>query len=107
MHLRRECNSPEKRQRGAKTDDAKCGHAFWREPTKMAALQNRRVKQPDPKSGPDLHARQWMAGKKTTHDSQRVKRKPPPKQTGDGSEQISQRGQMIKNRMQVMCFELA
>src|SRR6266436_133271 len=73
----------------------------------MTALQNRRVKQPDYKSGADLHAWQWMAGKKTTHNSQRVKRKPPPKQPGDGSEQISQRRQMIKNRMQVMCFELA
>src|SRR5215216_2285558 len=73
----------------------------------MAALQNRGVKQPDSKSSPDLHTRQWMPGKKTTHDPERVKRKPPPKQTRDGSEKISQWRQMVKNRMQVMCLELA
>jgi hypothetical protein len=51
----------------------------------MTALYNHRVKQPDSNSGHDLHARQWMAGKETAYNAQRVEHKAPPEQPGDGS----------------------
>src|SRR5438105_9851072 len=73
----------------------------------MAPLQDRRIKQPDPNGGDDLNARQWVAGKKTAHNTQRVKREAPPQQSGDGCIKVCQRWQMIKNRMQLMRLKLA
>ena len=73
----------------------------------MAALQNRCVKQPDPDGGYHLHARQRVTGKKTAHNTQRVKPQTPPQKPGNSREKICQRRQMIKNRMQLMRLKLA
>jgi len=72
----------------------------------MAGLQDDPVQQPDSNSSHCLDARQRMAGKKTAQYTQRVKRKTPPQQAGDGSKQVSQRRQMVKNRMQLARLEL-
>src|SRR6266566_8501960 len=106
-HLRGERDSPEKRQRGAKSDDAKRGYAFRREAAKMSALQNRRIKRPDGNGGHHLHARQWSPGKKPAHNPKCIKGKTQPKQSRDGRKKIGQRREMIKNGMQLMRLELA
>src|SRR5204863_7196110 len=54
----------------------------------------------------DLYARQWMARKKSAYHTQRVECETPPKQPGNSSKKISQRRQVIKNRMKLMCLEL-
>src|SRR3982074_3496406 len=48
-----------------------------------------------------------MAGEKAAHYAQRIKRKAPPKQPSNSSKKITQRRQMIKNRAEPMCLELA
>jgi hypothetical protein len=48
-----------------------------------------------------------MAGEKAADYTEGVKRKAPPKQPSNGSKKITQRRQMIKNRVEPMCLELA
>ena len=68
----------------------------------MAAVQDCGVQQPDTKGAEDLETGQWLADKEAAQQPQRIKRKTPPKQTGNGSEQIGQRRQLIKNRAELM-----
>ena len=107
MHLGAESDPPEKCERRAKSDDAKRGHAFRSKPAQMSALQNRTVKQPDADRANNLHPWQRLPDKKTANESERIKRKSPPKQSRHRREEIGQRRQMIKNGMQLMGLELA
>jgi hypothetical protein len=97
VYLRGETDSPEKRQRSAKSDDAQRRHAARRQMPKMPALQNRGVKQPDSERENDLNPGQWFADEKTAHQPERVKRKSQPKQPRDRIEEIGQRREMIKD----------
>src|SRR5262249_14978779 len=90
----------------AKSNDAKRSHAFRREPAQVASLQNESVKNPNPDRAKDLRPRQRLAHKKSANQPEGIKHEPPPKKSRDRGEKISQRREMIKNRMEMMGLEL-
>ena len=101
-----EGDAPKKGQRGAKTNDAKRGHPFWREPVQISALQDQSIQKPNSDRAHDLYPRQRFAHKETTDQTERVKSESPPEQSRDRREKIRQGREMIKNRMQMVRLEL-
>src|ERR1700731_3466656 len=97
MHLRAEGDSPQKCQCRGEAADAEGSDTTGREPTEMAAVQNRSIEQPYSERTKHLQARQRLSDQETAHKPDGVKGKTPPEQPRDGGKQIGQWREVIEN----------